>query len=60
MDIVERLRGWENDGWADTVFKDARLEIERLQKLLTCIAKHPDTPELIRQYAAGMLQHDET
>jgi len=31
-------------------------EIERLRSMLDKIVKHPDTPELIRQYAAGMLE----
>jgi hypothetical protein len=34
---------------------EAADEIERLKLKLDRIAKHPDTPELLRQYAAGML-----
>jgi hypothetical protein len=53
-DIVARLRDWPR--MTPAACKEAADEIERLRNMLDKIAKHPDTPELIRQYAAGMLE----
>jgi hypothetical protein len=57
-DIVERLRLSVTKGHepTDEDAIEAAAEIERLRNMLNKIAKNPDTPELIRQYAAGMLE----
>jgi hypothetical protein len=48
-------RGLEIVRLQDIVTEKAA-EIERLKVKLKKIAEHPDTPELIRQYAAGRLE----
>jgi hypothetical protein len=58
-DIVKRARDYaRNLGGPPEDYLTWQLadEIERLRNMLDKIAKHPDTPELIRQYAAGMLE----
>jgi len=52
-DLVERLRA---GNVVPPVMREAADEIERLCNMLDKIAKHPDTPELIRQYATGKLE----
>lgn len=56
--LVERLRACRcfacRDGQPDNQHQLAADEIERLRGRLDKIAKHPDTPELLRQYALEM------
>lgn len=60
-DIVARLRDMQCEEpcsptcCIDTVRAEAADVIEELQAKLMHIGQHPDTPELIKQYANGML-----
>lgn len=53
-DLVRRLR--QHDGMLGVLVEEAAEEIERLRERLDKIAKHPDTPLLIKQYAGGILE----
>lgn len=57
-DLVTRLRTWVGNPLcieAAKAIEERDLEIERLRHRLATIAKHPDVPELIKQYADGRL-----
>jgi hypothetical protein len=59
-DVRDRLHdlmtrsGWQ-DRAAQASLADGVVEIDRLRDKLKKIGEHPDTPDLIKQYAKGML-----
>lgn len=53
-ELIKRARSLNPEYLYGSLVHELADEIARLRGRLDKIAKHPDTPELLRQYALGM------